>query len=85
MLEALGCGLPVVTTRYNGAAEAIDSGRTGVVIDDPGYAEELAVAIDTCAQPEIHTACRDAAAANRERLSMARHARELRVLYEARA
>jgi UDP-glucose:(heptosyl)LPS alpha-1,3-glucosyltransferase len=43
-LEALACGLPVVTTRYNGAAELL-SDRTGVVVGDPHDADALAGAI----------------------------------------
>ena len=34
-LEALACGLPVVTTRYNGASELLDPPHDGLVIDDP--------------------------------------------------
>lgn len=36
VLEALACGLPVVTTRYNGVGELIEDGRQGYVIDEPG-------------------------------------------------
>jgi UDP-glucose:(heptosyl)LPS alpha-1,3-glucosyltransferase len=36
VLEALAAGLPVVTTRYNGAGELITPGREGDVLDDPG-------------------------------------------------
>jgi UDP-glucose:(heptosyl)LPS alpha-1,3-glucosyltransferase len=39
VLEALACGLPVITTRYNGAAELLtrtaDGHAEGYVIDDP--------------------------------------------------
>jgi UDP-glucose:(heptosyl)LPS alpha-1,3-glucosyltransferase len=35
VLEALACGLPVVTTSYNGAGELIDNGVSGFVIDEP--------------------------------------------------
>ena len=34
-LEALACGLPVVTTRFAGAAEVIEEGRVGRVIPSP--------------------------------------------------
>ena len=34
-LEALACGLPVVTTRFAGAAEVIEEGRVGKVIPSP--------------------------------------------------
>jgi len=35
MLEALACGLPVVTTRFNGAGELITPGQEGFIIEDP--------------------------------------------------
>lgn len=35
LLEALASGLPVVTTRFNGAKDAILSSEGGIVIDDP--------------------------------------------------
>ncbi len=41
-LEAMACGLPVVTTRQNGAAELIEEGVNGYTIEDPGKIEELA-------------------------------------------
>jgi len=34
-LEALACGLPVITTRYAGASEIIEQGRNGMVISTP--------------------------------------------------
>ena len=46
-LEALACGLPVVTTKYNGAAELLTPGKDGLVIDDPHDGPALASAIET--------------------------------------
>jgi UDP-glucose:(heptosyl)LPS alpha-1,3-glucosyltransferase len=51
VLEALASGLPVVTTRFNGAAEAVENEESGAVINDPGDAEELASAIFRFANP----------------------------------
>jgi UDP-glucose:(heptosyl)LPS alpha-1,3-glucosyltransferase len=34
-LEAMACGLPVITTRRNGAADGMTSGREGFVLDAP--------------------------------------------------
>ncbi len=84
VLEALSLGLPVVTTRYNGAAEAMVSGRHGVVIDEPADAAVLAAALERGLQPELRAACAADAACFAERYSMARHARELLALYEER-
>jgi len=41
-LEALSCGLPVVTTRTNGVAEIITTGRNGYVINKPDNIDQLA-------------------------------------------
>jgi UDP-glucose:(heptosyl)LPS alpha-1,3-glucosyltransferase len=35
VLEALACGLPVITSRANGASEFLSGGREGFVLDDP--------------------------------------------------
>jgi glycosyltransferase involved in cell wall biosynthesis len=40
-LEAMRAGLPVVVSRVGGAAEAVDDGRSGFVVD-PGDREQLA-------------------------------------------
>lgn len=45
-LEAMACGLPVVTSRMNGASEVIHPGRNGAVVEDPSDVESLAAAIE---------------------------------------
>ncbi len=42
VLEALASGLPVITTRYNGAGGIISEGKEGFVLDDPRDVEALA-------------------------------------------
>src|SRR5581483_8332591 len=42
VLEALACGLPVITTRFNGAAELLHPPQEGYVIDDPHDHDQLA-------------------------------------------
>jgi UDP-glucose:(heptosyl)LPS alpha-1,3-glucosyltransferase len=39
--EALATGIPVITTRFNGASELIESGVNGHVLDDPRDIAEL--------------------------------------------
>lgn len=45
VLEALACGLPVVTSRYNGASELFTHGEAGFVVENPHDYRELAGAI----------------------------------------
>jgi UDP-glucose:(heptosyl)LPS alpha-1,3-glucosyltransferase len=45
ILEALGSGVPVLTTRVPGARDAIQPEVNGLLIDDPHGAEELAAAL----------------------------------------
>jgi len=82
VLEALCCGLPVVTTRFNGAAEVIEPDRHGVVIESPADIPSLVDAIGRCLRADVRTACAADAERMRQRLSMARHARALLDLYE---
>ncbi|MFQ3592365.1 MAG: glycosyltransferase family 4 protein [Gemmataceae bacterium] len=66
VLEALACGLPVITTRYNGAAELLGGTGTqraeGLVLDDPHDSEALAAALtimtDTRQRDQFATAAR---------------------------
>jgi UDP-glucose:(heptosyl)LPS alpha-1,3-glucosyltransferase len=45
VLEALACGLPVITSRYNGASELLTPPNEGFVVDDPHDAMALANAM----------------------------------------
>jgi UDP-glucose:(heptosyl)LPS alpha-1,3-glucosyltransferase len=45
ILEALAAGKPVVTTRFNGAADHFTDGRHGIVVDSPDNIPALAAAI----------------------------------------
>jgi UDP-glucose:(heptosyl)LPS alpha-1,3-glucosyltransferase len=82
VLEALSLGLPVITTRHNGAAEVMAPGTHGVVIDSAGDIVGLARALQTALAPDLRAACRASAPHMHAQLSMARHARELKALYE---
>jgi UDP-glucose:(heptosyl)LPS alpha-1,3-glucosyltransferase len=52
LFEALACGLPVITTRFNGAGETIRNGREGFVISSPGARSELIAAIEKIAEAD---------------------------------
>ena len=45
ILEALGSGLPVITSDLPGARDAIQSGVNGLLLEDPLNGEELAAAV----------------------------------------
>ncbi|HYV26577.1 MAG TPA: glycosyltransferase family 4 protein [Candidatus Eisenbacteria bacterium] len=60
-LEALACGLPVITTSINGASEIIRSGGNGNVIEDPANIPALATAIEPFLDPAVRAQTRDAA------------------------
>lgn len=82
VLEAICCGLPVVTTRQNGAAEAVDA-ACGVVLDSPGDHAGLGRAIVELSDPRKRAQAGAAAAGRRRQLSMQRHAEELMELYSS--
>src|SRR5205085_12366853 len=50
-LEALAAGLPIITTKANGFAEIIESGRHGSVIDDPRDVAAISAALQFWADP----------------------------------
>ena len=54
--EAWACGLPVITTRFNGAAELMTSGVQGWVLDDPRDARELARRMESLLDPGLRNA-----------------------------
>ncbi|MGD8452077.1 MAG: glycosyltransferase family 4 protein [Phycisphaerae bacterium] len=81
VLEALSLGLPVVTTRHNGAAEVMQADHHGVVVESAADVPALAAAIDRVLDPGVRAACWADAERLREQVSMARHVRELRQLY----
>ncbi len=45
VLEAAACGLPLITSRYNGASEMFTAGDDVLLVDDPADDKELATAM----------------------------------------
>lgn len=79
-LEALACGLPVVTTRQCGAKEFIREGENGYVLDAldvPGLSQVLGV----LAAPKRASGMREAARASVAHLSLDAMAQQLLALY----
>jgi glycosyltransferase involved in cell wall biosynthesis len=73
VLEAVRWGLPCITTRFNGAAEILQSSGGGVVVDSPRDQGGVLAALDAMQDPERRLAFSRACIAAGERLSMDRH------------
>ena len=76
-LEALACGLPVVTTRYNGASELLSPPADGLVIDDPHDAPALAAALVRMLDPGYRSAASQVARQTGTRWTFEHHYRAL--------
>lgn len=59
-LEALACGLPVITTRSNGFSEIIEDGVNGSIVDNAGDLMRLRDAIRFWSDPSRRAAARSA-------------------------
>jgi UDP-glucose:(heptosyl)LPS alpha-1,3-glucosyltransferase len=76
-LEALACGLPVITTGYNGASELLSPPADGLVIDDPHDATSLAGAIAKMLDPGYRASASQAARQAAARWTFEHHYRTL--------
>ncbi|MGE3808011.1 MAG: glycosyltransferase family 4 protein [Gemmataceae bacterium] len=86
VLEALACGLPVITTRYNGASEFLTPPREGYVIDDPHDQNQLAWCMGQLLEPSRRSACAQAARRTAAQWTFDHHYRNiLQVFTEAAA
>ena len=83
VLEGMLHGLPAVTTTFNGAAEVIDDGISGRVIESPDQIAELAEAVAQVALPSFRQALERTHEHLRHKLSMSRHADEMIQLYDS--
>jgi UDP-glucose:(heptosyl)LPS alpha-1,3-glucosyltransferase len=50
-VEALACGLPVITTSRNGGSEAIEHGKTGWIVSDPSDVQAMSGFMIEAADP----------------------------------
>jgi len=76
-LEALACGLPVVTTPYNGASELLNPPTDGVVVADPHDAPALAAAMAAMCDHGYRAAASQAARQTGNRWTFEHHYRAL--------
>jgi len=77
VLEALACGLPVITTRANGASELLHPLQEGYVIDDPHDHDRLAWAMGQLLDPARRSAYGLAARKTAGQWSFEHHYREM--------
>lgn len=82
VLEAAACGLPILTSRYNGAAELFQEGVETRLVSDPADAAELAAAVRPLLDPSLRR--RMGAAARRTMLahSFERNVDQILAVYE---
>ena len=86
VLEALASGLPTVTTRFNGASDAILSDEGGKIVQDPANADEIADAIAYYFDEQRRNRARVVARQWMEQYPPSRNVEEtLAVYYEAAA
>lgn len=83
MLEAMAHGLPVIATRHGGIPEAVEEGRSGLLVaegDSAGLAKHMLALADS---PEHYMAMSAAAAARvRAEFDLARQGRRLEGIYD---
>ena len=83
VLEALAMGVPVISTRFNGACEIMTDGVHGFVLDDPTDENALAEAMRKMLDPGLRARMSLACLALRPKLSYENHLRTLLGLYES--
>jgi UDP-glucose:(heptosyl)LPS alpha-1,3-glucosyltransferase len=84
-LEALAAGLPVVTTRFNGAGELITAGREGDLLDDPSDDMAWAECLGGYFDRPRHKLMQEAARRLAERHDLDHNCDEIIAAYEEQA
>jgi UDP-glucose:(heptosyl)LPS alpha-1,3-glucosyltransferase len=82
VLEALAMGLPVITTRCNGASEIMTDGVHGYILDQPDHVADLAARMRTILQARLRSEMATACLALRPRLSFETHVQSLLAIYQ---
>jgi UDP-glucose:(heptosyl)LPS alpha-1,3-glucosyltransferase len=82
VLEALACGLPVLTTEYNGASELLSPQADGLIVSDPHDARELGGVISEMCDPSKLPARKASAAEAGQRWTFEDHYRQLLGVFE---
>jgi UDP-glucose:(heptosyl)LPS alpha-1,3-glucosyltransferase len=82
VLEALAMGLPVISTRFNGACEVMTDGKHGFVLPDPSEVAALAGAMRKLMDEQTKMRMSEACLELRPKLSYDNHLRALVNIYE---
>jgi UDP-glucose:(heptosyl)LPS alpha-1,3-glucosyltransferase len=84
VMESLAAGKPAITTRYNGAADFLEDGKYGIIIDEPTNIQALALALAQLCDPQQQQRYCQAIEADRvyEQVSIQRHVQELIAAYK---
>ena len=77
VLEALACGLPVITSRANGASELLHPLQEGHVVDDPHDHQRLAWCLWQLMDPERRSSCAQAARKTAGQWTFEQHYRQM--------
>jgi len=85
VLEGMVSGLPCITTRWDGAAEMIEDGHNGYVLQEPDDVDGLIERLRRLRDAEVRRRMGQAARAIVDRVSMAGHAANMMSLYESLA
>ena len=81
-LEALATGLPVITTKYCGAANIIDSRNNGLVVGDPYNPQEIAEKINYLFDFSVRESMGRKARELAEQFPLERNNREMLEIYK---
>jgi UDP-glucose:(heptosyl)LPS alpha-1,3-glucosyltransferase len=81
-LEAMACGLPVVTTRGNGASELILHEKSGIVVKHPEDTDDLGSWLEALEDPELRRSMGTLAHGQVESLSVRKSALSTLSVYE---
>lgn len=61
VFEALAAGMPIITTKFNGAAGVVREGVTGIILASPSDTHALSVAMEKFLDPDFLTRARQEA------------------------
>ena len=85
VLEAMACGLPVITSRYNGASELLRPPDEGYVVDNPHDSPRLAWCLRQLLDPARRNTCGQAARRTAARWTFDDHYREMLQIFNQAA